>query len=146
MLNGLRVLSITWVILGHTFFYSLNGPVQNVPGFPLELMDTFSFAFVLSAPFSVDIFFWLSGFLGAYILLTGMKKKKGRMVPFWMACLHRVLRLWPLYIATLLLFWGIMTILGDGPIYWNYDYVYSSSCNKYWWSHLIFINNFYPPG
>jgi peptidoglycan/LPS O-acetylase OafA/YrhL len=88
ILNGIRVFSIAWVILGHTYFYTLSGPIQNVPGWPLQLFDTFSFALVLSAPFSVDIFFWLSGFLGTYILLTGMKKKKGRMIPFWMTVLH----------------------------------------------------------
>lgn len=91
VLNGLRVFSIAWVILGHTFFYTMSGPIQNATVWPFQLMDMLSFSFVLSAPFSVDIFFWLSGFLGTYILLTSMKKKKGRMVPFWMTVLHRVL-------------------------------------------------------
>lgn len=78
ILNGLRVFAIAWVILGHTFYYILDGPIQNI-SWVFDLFDSFSFSIILSAPYSVDIFFWLSGFLGAYILLCGMKKKDGKI-------------------------------------------------------------------
>jgi len=87
-LNGLRVLAISWIILGHTFYYTISGPIQNTPGYILDLFDSPSFAFILSAPYSVDIFFWLSGFLGTYLLLVEMKKKKGKSKPFLFVILH----------------------------------------------------------
>lgn len=81
------------------------------------MFDTFSFSIIMSAPYSVDIFFWLSGFLGAYIMLSMMKKKNGRMQPYWMLALHRFLRLWPMYVSTLLFFWAILPMFGSGPIF-----------------------------
>jgi len=80
-----------------------------------------SFSFILSAPYSVDIFFWLSGFLGTYLLMVEMKKKKGKSKPFFFVILHRVLRLWPMYISALLLYWGIMPMFGNGPIFNQYN-------------------------
>jgi len=144
ILNGLRVFAIVWVILGHTYLYMLEGPIQNATTWPFNLIDTPIMTIVMAAPYSVDIFFWLSGFLGAYLLLTGMKKKKGRIEPYYGIVLHRVLRLWPMYAATLLLFWGVVKHLGDGPIFWSFVDKFVNTCDKYWWSHLIFINNFYP--
>lgn len=68
LLNGLRVISMGWVILGHTYFYGLKTPLAN-PLIPLELFKSFSFNIVSSGPYAVDIFFWLSGFLGVYLIL-----------------------------------------------------------------------------
>lgn len=103
-----------------------------------------SFAFILSAPYSVDIFFWLSGFLGTYLLLVEMKKKKGKSKPALFVILHRILRLWPMYLTAMLLFWGVMVMLGDGPIFWKYWSNGPNSCASYWWTHLLFINNIIP--
>ena len=108
------------MILGHTFYYQLKGPFQNIM-WPVELFDQFSFSLVLSAPYSVDIFFWLSGFLGGYIMLQTMRKKGGRMEPYYMIVLHRFLRLWPMYIGTLLLYWAVMPLFLSGPISFMYQ-------------------------
>jgi peptidoglycan/LPS O-acetylase OafA/YrhL len=63
-----------------------------------------------------------------------------------MIILHRFLRLAPLYFATILFFWQIMSMAGNGPVFFMYKDEYAGACNKYWWSHLLFINNFYPFG
>jgi len=68
------------------------------------LFDTKTIGAITSATYSVDIFFWLSGFLGTYLLLVEMKKKKGKSKPFVFVILHRILRLWPMYITTILLY------------------------------------------
>eukprot|EP00344_Euplotes_crassus_P004315 CAMPEP_0196999320 /NCGR_PEP_ID=MMETSP1380-20130617/4542_1 /TAXON_ID=5936 /ORGANISM="Euplotes crassus, Strain CT5" /LENGTH=290 /DNA_ID=CAMNT_0042416225 /DNA_START=85 /DNA_END=956 /DNA_ORIENTATION=+ len=78
ILNGVRVLSMAWVILGHTYYYAMRTALHN-PLVPLDLLKSFTFNIVSSGPYSVDIFFWLSGFLGVYILLGSTHKRKGRM-------------------------------------------------------------------
>ena len=142
LLNGLRVISMFWVILGHTYFYSLDSAVLN-PTIPFDLFRLFSFNIVSSGPYAVDIFFWLSGFLGVYLLLVGMNKKRGKMQPFWMIYLHRFLRLIPMYVATLLFYWYLMSSVGSGPIFFTYNEYHTSYCDKVWWTHLLFLNNFY---
>ena len=49
--------------------------------------------------------------------------------------------------STLLLFsffWFIMSMAGNGPVFYRYKDDYAGAWDKYWWSHLIFFNNFYP--
>ena len=142
-LNGVRVIAICWVILGHTYYYMLAGPIEN-PEKVLSFFDEYSFTFIMSAPYSVDVFFWLSGFLGCYIMLTTMHRKKGRMQPYYLILLHRLIRLWPMYVSCMLIFWGFMKYFGSGPVFYQFSELAVDECNKSWWSHLLFINNFYP--
>ena len=51
-------------------------------------------------------------------------------------------RLTPTYMFVLL-FWNKLTVfLGEGPNWLNYQS--DEACNKYWWTNLLYINNFYP--
>jgi len=141
ILNGVRVLSMAWVILGHTYFYGLKTALGN-PTVPLTLFKMFSFNFVSSGPYAVDIFFWLSGFLGTYILLCTMKKRNGKMQNPLLIYLHRYLRIVPLYAMTLLFYWFLMACVGNGPIFFEFWRVRATACFKTWWIHLLFLNNF----
>lgn len=60
--------------------------------------DTLRFMLVKSAPFAVDSFFFMSGFLMAYLTFTELKRRQGRLnlVGFY---LIRVVRVCPLYFA-----------------------------------------------
>jgi len=142
ILNGVRVLSMAWVILGHTYYYAMRTALHN-PLVPLDLLKSFTFNIVSSGPYSVDIFFWLSGFLGVYILLGSTHKRKGRMQNWLMIYLHRFLRLMPVYVVTLLFFWFVMSAVGSGPIFFQYYNSGASHCRRAWWVHLLFLNNFY---
>jgi len=119
ILNGVRVLSMAWVILGHTYYYAMNGALAN-PLVPLEFFKSFSFNLVSSGPYAVDIFFWLSGFLGVYILLGTTRKKNGKMEFAPLIYLHRYLRIVPLYVFTMLFFWFVMSSVGSGPIFFQF--------------------------
>jgi hypothetical protein len=49
-----------------------------------------------------------------------------------------------MYIAVLLLYWFIVPMLGSGPIFFQYNHSQLKDCYKYWWAHLLFINNIVP--
>jgi len=83
------------------------------------MFKSFSFSFVTSGAYCVDIFFWMTGFLGAYLMLATMKKKNGRLQNPLMIMLHRFLRLVPLYAVTMMLYWFIMPVVGNGPIFFR---------------------------
>ena len=144
-INGLRVMSMFWVILGHTHVFALSSGLDNL----LRVRSTlsrFSFQAIGNAYFAVDSFFVLSGFLVAYLSLRQMKRKNGRF-PFVTYYLHRYLRLTPTYAFVLFFTWFLAMYLGNGPRY-NMNFGQESanyrSCNKYWWTNLIYINNLYP--
>jgi len=107
-------------------------------------MKSFSFSVVLSAPYAVDTFFFLSGLLTAYVLLSTLLKRNGKMQSIPTIYLHRYIRMLPLYLMVMLIFWFIVPYLGDGPTFFKYYTFYVESCNKYWWTHFLYINNLYP--
>lgn len=58
---------------------------------------------------------------------------------------HRLLRLTPLMGATILLSMSLMRFLGNGPVWpLSMDYL-RQSCQKYWWSGILYIQNYVNP-
>ena len=144
-INGLRVMSMFWVILCHTHTWVLTVGAQNL-GDLKDILSRFTFQVINNGFFSVDSFFFLSGLLVAYLTLREMKRKKGSF-PFLMYYLHRYLRLTPTYAFVLFFIWLLMMYLADGPTFhvaaWE-DSGHYQNCKKYWWTNLLYINNLYP--
>ena len=53
-----------------------------------------------------------------------------------------LLRLTPSYMFVILFYSNLYAFLGEGP-YW-FSSQNSTLCEKYWWTNLLYINNFYP--
>ncbi|KAJ8042096.1 Nose resistant to fluoxetine protein 6 [Holothuria leucospilota] len=139
-LNGIRVLSMLWVILGHTFWISaMVGTVNPETG--VDWLKRYGFLFVLNAFYSVDTFFFLSGLLVTYLTLKQMKKKHGKIAWHWFY-FHRYWRLSPVLAMTMLLYVCITPYFGHGPYAQNLGV--REFCPKYWWANLLYISNFYP--
>ena len=145
-INGLRVLSMFWVILCHSqmwFMISTGADNMLMIG---NVLSRFSFQAVGNAFFSVDSFFFLSGLLVAYLTLRQMARKNGRF-PFIAYYVHRYLRLTPAYAFVLFFIWLVSMHITDGPYYTQDTGVGSNQyeyCEKYWWTNLLYINNVYP--
>jgi peptidoglycan/LPS O-acetylase OafA/YrhL len=106
-------------------------------------MSDILFSIVISAELAVDIFFWLSSFLASYFLLIRMNDNDGNLGNSAKIILNRFMRLLPLYIFTMLLFWKLIVIYGgEGPMFFMYDSV--GSCSSYWIWHFLFLNNLIP--
>jgi len=138
-LNGVRVLSICWVMIGHTYDWSL--PLIKNPATQLALAKKMSFQFVTNAWFSVDSFLFLSGFLLAYLTIRELNRK-GRM-PWLLFYFHRFWRLTPVYLFVILLFWKLNVFWVDGPSSLPMT-PEADVCATYWWTNMLYINNFYP--
>lgn len=115
VLNGVRVLSICWVIAGHTFGFMAMTPILNSPTMQNIYSKTL-FSVIPGGMYAVDSFFYLSGFLSCYLLTTKMYPKKGKIsVP--LLYFHRYYRLiFPIVFCTLIMMY-IMKYAGDGPVY-----------------------------
>lgn len=130
------------VILGNTYFYMLKGPLQNL-NIIQEWMDNALFTLVISAELAVDLFFWLTAFLGCFFLLNRMHDNDGNIGSILKIYLHRFMRLFPLMAFTLFFFWKFLVLYGgDGPMFFMYDTM--TECSKYWFWHLLFLNNIIP--
>lgn len=74
--NGVRVLSICWVVVGHGFSLISLAPVKNFQTVNLLFEDR-TFSIVPGGFYAVDSFFYLAGFLTFYLLTAKMYPKKG---------------------------------------------------------------------
>ena len=148
-INGMRVISMFWVILGHTHLWSMNyDRLANIAHLLGEVAPRFTFQAVVNGYFAVDTFFFLSGLLMAFLTLRQMARRQGRFYkrfPFLMYYLHRYLRLTPTYAFVVFFWWFMTTYLADGPYYSTVvNTLQAQHCEKYWWTNFLYINNLYP--
>lgn len=144
-INGIRAISMMWIILGHTYYYGSLNVFDNM-GSTALIFNRYSFLPIGNAYVSVDTFFLLSGLLVAYLALRRMDKAKGLMkINLPMFYLHRFIRLTPPYMFVILLWNNIFPMMVTGPLS---GFVrlkeFKEPCRKYWWTNLLYINNFYP--
>lgn len=131
-----------WVILGHVYVIRLMTVVQNFQ----DIGDVYGYkrtALIYGGFYSVDTFFWLSGFLAAYLFI-GQYVAKGKM-SFVLVYVHRFLRILPVYMFTLCFIWAYLKYVGYGPMWFNGDGL-NNECKRHWWTNMLFLNNFIPDG
>lgn len=126
-LDGLRALSIIFVVIFHalyltqTEFRSIADFVNFVESTPAYL------TWIWHGDKGVDMFFIISGFLIASIMMREHQKNGDINIPrFYM---HRVLRIIPVYILALAI--AALAKRGGGN-------------TEYFWANLLFINNILP--
>ncbi|CAB4019542.1 nose resistant to fluoxetine 6-like [Paramuricea clavata] len=131
-INGLRVISMFWIILGHTFLFMLTSGVLDTSNLSLMV--------ILNGYFSVDTFFFLSGLLLAYTCFRKLEKSEGKF-NWFLFYFHRYVRLTPSLMFVILFYVKLKPFLAFSPL-WTLQK--DEHCSKYWWTNLIYINNFYP--
>ena len=121
-LDGLRALSILWVIVFHAGWYA--APFIPIPTYVALLGSPWMLP-VWRGDFGVDVFFVLSGFLIAGMLVD--ERESAGRIHFGLFYVRRLLRLWPaLGVAVLL----DVLLIGD-----NSSMV---------WANLLYVSNFIP--
>jgi peptidoglycan/LPS O-acetylase OafA/YrhL len=135
-IHGIRFLSMSWVILGHTWLY-IGGKTSNILDV-INFVKRFTFQAIVNATVSVDTFFLLSGTLLSYLLLREIKRCNGPSNISWFKFIvHRYLRLSPIYMILAVLLLVLYRYMGSGPFWYTGGY----DCEKYWWTYLLYINN-----
>ncbi|XP_044739778.1 nose resistant to fluoxetine protein 6-like [Chrysoperla carnea] len=141
-LNGIRVISILWIIHGHETDTMGHGVLFNGKEAMNFNKRTWSL-FTLSSSVAVDSFFFLSGLL----LMFGFLKSRARKIPFNIPLfyIHRYLRVTPPFAALVILYITFYMKLGSGPIWESNNQILQDSCKEYWWSSVLHIQNFVNP-
>lgn len=144
-LNGLRVLSMIFVIIGHTLTQPLlslgfrNAEcVQKTP-FCLDAYDTSPLIDILFAgDCGVDTFFFIGGFLLSFV---GMS----RSTPVLFGTALRYARLLPCLGFVMMIYVLIAPYWTFGPFSPRFQNdVFSNCSNNTWWAQLLFISSLYP--
>ncbi|KAK2142229.1 hypothetical protein LSH36_983g00109 [Paralvinella palmiformis] len=138
--HGIRLISMSWVILGHTIVFMLTS-MKNPLIFIDDYFKRFSFQAIMNASVSVDTFFLLSGTLASYLMLKQIGKSGGpRNINWALVFSHRFWRLTPAYMLILGFYTTLFHHLGTGPVYPETD---DPNCMKNWWQNLLYINNLF---
>ncbi len=121
-LDGIRALSILWVVVFHSAWYSI-GRIPASTG--QRLLDSPWMVPVWRGDFAVDVFFVLSGFLIAGMLMDEHDAHGG--VSLRLFYVRRLMRLWPALIVAV----AIDVALGDPNA-------------RASWATLLYVGNFIP--
>ena len=144
ILNGIRVMSMGWVILGHTFVLIMSCPPIKNPDDLVDSLKKVKMTMIYSAFFSVDTFFLLSGLLMAFLLCQQLDSPKGMSPKGWVYLyFHRFYRILPAYMFVLFFVWAFTKYMGNGPVWFLGDYI-NDPCHDNWWTNVLFLNNFLP--
>lgn len=140
VLDGVRVLSTGWVIWGHVFGIAISSGLKNMYDF-LNKIQNWGYCILLSAILSVDVFFFLSGFLLYFNLKKYLKNASNKISFFFVSLFQRYIRLLPFYLIGIFYMTYLLPFLFSGP---KTDdmFNYFESCKKYWWANLLYIQNF----
>lgn len=98
---------------------------------------------LISATVSVDSFFLLSGLLVAWSVFKELDKSGILNVPLMF--LHRYLRLTPALAALVLFSTTLLKYVGNGPLKGTSDQMFVNTCDKWWWSTLLYVQNYVNP-
>ncbi|XP_065290549.1 nose resistant to fluoxetine protein 6-like isoform X1 [Dermacentor albipictus] len=141
-LHGIRFLSMTWIIFGHSYFFIEHvQPFRGLFNGHEMYSENFFFSGIINFTLAVDSFFFISGLLVVYTNWKELTESNGRLnvIRFLFNKYWRMMP--PLLLSLGLLF--LMPVLGDGP-FWN-DIMGTEIrlCEQSWWSNLLLVNNFW---
>ncbi len=143
VLNGIRVWSICWVVIGHTFSIMMAEGILNIQEVLVEVKESFFIGIIKAGVLAVDVFFFLSGFLAALAFYRVFKNPRNvtvKTVVF--AYIHRYVRLLPLLLVSSFIFTQLLPLMFDTP---NVHVMDTSieSCENRSYLNLLYVSNFF---
>jgi len=144
-LNGMRVLSMFFIVMGHGLHEPMdiagyrNAECILKTPFCLDAANTNMWTYLLLAgQLGVDTFFFIAGFLLSFV-------GRSRSMPIVLGTVLRYARLLPLFAFVMMVYVLISPFLAFGPFSPRMQNGIFSVCNNStWWSELLFISAFYP--
>uniref|UniRef100_A0A3Q3AQK9 O-acyltransferase like n=1 Tax=Kryptolebias marmoratus TaxID=37003 RepID=A0A3Q3AQK9_KRYMA len=137
-LNGIRVLSLLWIICGHSTQFPVINNLDNYKTWRKRVESSPIYIFTISGPvfLAVDTFLLLGGLLSARSLLKSIDKM---IFPLLSFCP----RIQPLHLFIMCLTISLISLVHWGP-YWFPFMDTMMDCKTYWWANLLLISNLLP--
>ncbi|XP_070165410.1 nose resistant to fluoxetine protein 6 isoform X1 [Polyergus mexicanus] len=140
-LDGIRFISICWIIYGHTYYMEAIGVKMNLTQIP-RMHHDWNSMLVLNGNIVTDTFFLLSSTLLSYNELLKKGRASNWRFNFIGLYIHRYIRVTPAYAMMIGFYATLFYKIGMGP---NWDVWVGSNknfCRENWYTNLLYVNNF----
>lgn len=92
-----------------------------------------------------DIFFFISGYLLTKTIFTEVEFAANKPMFLLSKLAKKLIRLCPVYIVCLVIFWSIVPSIHSGPMWMIYsDEI--NRCDTVWWRNILMIDNLFSQG
>ncbi|XP_030599191.1 O-acyltransferase like protein [Archocentrus centrarchus] len=146
-LNGIRVLSLLWIMCGHSAQFPVINSLDNYKNWRKTVESSPLYVLTISGPvfLAVDTFLLLGGLLSARSLLGSINKDEDKLSLSLVGnyLLKRITRIQPLHLFIMCLTIGLISLVKWGP-YWFPFIDTVMDCKTYWWANLLLISNLLP--
>jgi peptidoglycan/LPS O-acetylase OafA/YrhL len=154
-LDGIRAISLLWIIFGHRYFDMFLAPATNtIDATEIWLKNVLSL-FHTTFHLAVDTFFLMGGLLVTRSFMKTFDKYVDQKIYYehlFKICrkefnvlkiyFHRFLRYTPVLLFVMLFFTSFMPYLGSGPIFDITLKSWLSPCYSNWWSTILHVSTF----
>ncbi|WKX96420.1 hypothetical protein Q1695_012677 [Nippostrongylus brasiliensis] len=144
---GMRFLSMVWTLVGHSFIF-VQAYLENVDYFKDAMVDNFWNQWITNFTLGVDTFLVLGGTVLSYTWFRKWLKNTTEEEPSWTSYgywlrfyRHRVVRLWPAYLYTLMAVTLRLSVTHFHPMWPPTDP--AIQCPKHWYENVFFINSLF---
>ncbi|XP_074030278.1 nose resistant to fluoxetine protein 6 isoform X2 [Leptinotarsa decemlineata] len=138
-LNGLRFISMLWIVAVHTNSVYTSGPIFNSKDVVDFTNSSFSMIFA-SGNLACDTFLIVGGVLVTYVFFKEKRnEKKFNILKHYF---HRYIRLTPSLAGAVLVSATLLRYMGSGPKWGYIINGFENNCKDYWWSTLLYIQNY----
>ncbi|XP_039248244.2 uncharacterized protein LOC120326084 isoform X1 [Styela clava] len=141
---SIQTIAVWWYLLYLTaIFFGTSELLDNPDDFKNRILDT-GFQFVMNGSMHIYTVLFTSAMLLGYSAVQRLKNTKtlteGMVNALAMIC-TKYCEQFPFYILVILLWTYVIPGIASGPM-WNL--LRDGSCIDFWWTNVIYINNFYP--
>lgn len=140
-LHGIRVISMLWIILTHTYLLPIKSTMVSSRKF-LHVSESYFFQFIVNGWVLVDSFFFVGALLLTFNQLRTLNRTKGRINLFRIV-LSRLIRISP-SLWFIISFIFVLPVFVRGPLMEEYLKEQLQYCRDGWFLNVLFINNWVP--
>lgn len=142
LLEGSRVMFMFWVMIGNTFLYSFYSYPANFDK-KSDIAQNYFFITMFNNEFAFDTLLFFTAFLTAYDLMEKFDDKVITTCSYILHIFHFIIKmLFPVIIIIGVS--AVFPLFSSGPLWGVMTDEITATCNRYLWTHVIFISNMYP--
>jgi len=140
-ISGIGVLAMLWHILSRAYILSYSTDVvENKLYVANTVNKRFLMQPLVNGHSTIDTLLLLSGLSFTYSTLNKMKQQNGKWSLIHVY-IHQFFRIMPLYYFFVIFYYKIFIHVARGTNWYFRDL---HQCSDYFWTNLLYINNFYP--